>query len=114
MYLPSLEKRTSDMEDMISEKKEREDGSSSCSNSAQTLASGSYKAIKEYTFSVLITKRTLTHICQLNRAFGACVHKPVAALRVEFGSGDDLRKLFHIRRLDIDNVEALILNVQVP
>ena len=33
MYLPSWENRTSEMEDMISEKNERAEGSSSCSNS---------------------------------------------------------------------------------
>ena len=38
MYLPSLENRTSDIEDIISEKKDLDEGSSSCSNSAQTLA----------------------------------------------------------------------------
>lgn len=31
MYLPSNENRTSEMEEMISEKKDLEDGSSSCS-----------------------------------------------------------------------------------
>lgn len=35
MYRPSLENRTSEIEEMISEKNEREDGSSSCSNSAR-------------------------------------------------------------------------------
>lgn len=34
MYLPSCENRTSDIDDIISEKNERADGSSSCSNSA--------------------------------------------------------------------------------
>ena len=33
MYLPSCEKRTSEMDEMISEKNERDEGSSSCSNS---------------------------------------------------------------------------------
>lgn len=35
MYRPSKENRTSEMDEMISEKKDREDGSSSCSNSAK-------------------------------------------------------------------------------
>ena len=33
MYLPSLEKRTSEIDEIISEKNDREEGSSSCSNS---------------------------------------------------------------------------------
>lgn len=37
MYLPSCENRTSEMEEMISEKKERAEGSSSCSNSKVQL-----------------------------------------------------------------------------
>lgn len=32
MYLPSYENRTSEIEDMISEKNDLDDGSSSCSN----------------------------------------------------------------------------------
>jgi hypothetical protein len=33
---------------------------------------------------------------------------------MEFGGGNDLGKLFHIGRLDVDNVETLILDVQIP
>jgi hypothetical protein len=33
---------------------------------------------------------------------------------VEFGSSDDLCKLFHVRRLDVHDIEALILDIQVP
>lgn len=33
---------------------------------------------------------------------------------MEFCGSDDLRKLLHIRRLDIHNIEALILDVQIP
>ena len=35
MYLPSCEKRTSEIEEIISEKNDRDEGSSSCSNSVQ-------------------------------------------------------------------------------
>jgi hypothetical protein len=38
MYLPSYENRTSEMDEMISEKNERDEGSSSCSNSVEGLA----------------------------------------------------------------------------
>lgn len=40
MYLPSWEKRTSEIEDIISEKNERAEGSSSCSNSACVGSAG--------------------------------------------------------------------------
>lgn len=63
---------------------------------------------------MLITKSFLPHVCQLNGAFGASVHEPITTLWVEFSSCDNLRQLFHVGRLDIDNVEALVLNVQVP
>lgn len=33
---------------------------------------------------------------------------------MELGSGDDFSQLLHVRRLDVDNVEALILNVEIP
>lgn len=33
---------------------------------------------------------------------------------MELGGGDDFCQLFHIGRLDINNIEALILNVEVP
>lgn len=33
---------------------------------------------------------------------------------MKFSSCDDLRKLLHVGRLDIDNVEALVLDVEVP
>lgn len=33
---------------------------------------------------------------------------------MKFGRSDDLGELLHVRRLDVDNVEALILDVQVP
>lgn len=63
---------------------------------------------------MLVAESTLAHVGQLNRALGASIHEPVAALWVELRRSDNLRQLLHIRRLDIDNVEALILDVQVP
>lgn len=63
---------------------------------------------------MLIAKRTLTHIGELDSAFGASVHEPVAALGVKLGSGDDFGQLLHVRGLDVHDVETLILYVQVP
>ena len=39
---------------------------------------------------MLITKRIFSHVSQLDRALGTCVHEPIAALWVEFGSSDHL------------------------
>jgi hypothetical protein len=33
---------------------------------------------------------------------------------VKLGSSDDLSELFHVRWFDIDNIEALVLNVEIP
>lgn len=63
---------------------------------------------------MLITKGTLTHVGELDSAFGACIHEPITARGVKFGGCDDLGELLHISGLDINNVEALVLNVQVP
>lgn len=63
---------------------------------------------------MLVAKGTLAHISQLDSAFGTRVHEPIAARGVEFGSRDDFGELFHVRGLDIHNVETLVLNVEVP
>ena len=63
---------------------------------------------------MLVAQCTLAHVGQLDRALGTCVHEPIAADRMEFRSRDDLCKLFHVGRLDINNVEALVLDVEVP
>lgn len=63
---------------------------------------------------MLIAQCALAHVCKLDGALGARVHEPVAAEGVELGSSDHFGQLLHIGRLDIHNVEALILNVQVP
>lgn len=115
MYRPSWENRTSEMEDMISEKKERAEGSSSCSNSALSISVCAFDAsYLELTLGMLVTERILSHVRQLYRAFRARVHKPIAALWVEFSCGDHLCQLLHVRGFDVDNIEALILNVEIP
>ena len=63
---------------------------------------------------MLVAKSTLTHICQLDRALRTCVHEPIAALGVELCSCNDLSQFLHVGRLDIDNIKALVLNVEVP
>jgi hypothetical protein len=63
---------------------------------------------------VLIAKCTFAHVCEFDRPFRAGIHEPIATLRVEFCCSDNLCKFFHICRLDVHNIEALILNVEVP
>jgi len=67
-----------------------------------------------HTFCVLITQGALAHIGKLDRSLGTRIHEPVAALRMKFRRGDHLGQLFHVCRLDIDYVEALVLDVKVP
>lgn len=58
------------MEEMISEKNDREDGSSSCSNSVRCqLHPGLGINKREHTLRVLIAQCTLSHVSQLDSAF---------------------------------------------
>ena len=102
------------MEEMISEKNDRDEGSSSCSNSVDCQYHSGVWRRRELTFSVLIAECALTHVRQLDGTFRACVHKPITALRVELSSGDDFGQFLHVCRLDINNVEALVLDIEVP
>lgn len=66
------------------------------------------------TFGVLIAQGALSHVRKLDSALRASIHEPIAAHRVKFGSRDDFGKLFHVGGLDINNVETLVLNIEVP
>lgn len=68
----------------------------------------------EHTLCMLVAQGTFAHVSQLDGAFRARIHEPVAALGVELGSSDDLRKLFHVCGLDVDNVKTLVLDVEIP
>lgn len=63
---------------------------------------------------MFVTERSLAHVGKLDGTLGASVHELVAADGVEFSRSDHLSQLLHVRRLDIHNVEALVLNVEVP
>lgn len=63
---------------------------------------------------MFIAQRALPHIRKLDGALAARIHEPVAAHGVELGGCDDLCQLLHVCRLDIHNVEALVLYIQVP
>lgn len=68
----------------------------------------------QLTFGVGIAEGTLTHVGQLDGALAAGIHEPVATLRMEFCRCNDLGQFFHVGGFDVHNVEALVLNVQVP
>lgn len=78
------------------------------------LESGRRGISGERTLVVLVTQRPLSHVGKLDGALGTGIHEPIAAGGVEFGGRDDFRQLLHVRRLDVDDVEALVLNIQVP
>jgi hypothetical protein len=66
------------------------------------------------TLGVLIAKCTLTHIGKLDGTLGAGIHEPVAGLRMELSSCNNFGQFFHVSWFDVDNVEALILDIQIP
>ena len=72
--------------------------------------------LKRYkpTLGMLIAKSVFSHVRQFDSTLRACVHEPVAALGVKLCSGDDLGQLLHVCGLDVHDVEALILYVEVP
>lgn len=99
---------------MISEKKEREEASSSCSNTRHRLAEITGNDEGQRTLRMLVAKGALPHIGQFDRALRAGIDKPVTADRVELSRCNDLRQLLHVCRFDIHNVETLVLDVEVP
>ena len=63
---------------------------------------------------MLIAQRPLPHIRQLDRPFRTRIHEPITRGRMELCRSNHLRQLLHIRRLDIHDVETLVLDIQVP
>ena len=51
-----------------------------------------------------VAERRVAHVRELDVALRARVHEHIALRGVELGRGDDLRELFHVHRLDINNV----------
>jgi hypothetical protein len=98
------------MEEMISEKKDLEEGSSSSSkpkrnqSSAYTINHARIKSRSSRTFRMLVTERRVTHVGQFDVAFRAGVHKQVAVRWVELGCSYDFGELLHVDWLDVHNV----------
>jgi hypothetical protein len=69
---------------------------------------------QKLTLGVRVAQSPLAHVSQLDGSLAAGIHEPIAAHGVELCGGDDFGQLLHVGRLDVDNVEALVLNVEVP
>lgn len=63
---------------------------------------------------MLVTQRPLTHIRELDSPLRAGIHEPVAARWMELGCRNHFGKLLHVRGFDVDNIEALVLDMHVP
>lgn len=64
--------------------------------------------------SVLIAECRRAHVTQPNRSFTTRVHEQVAVARMKLRRCNDLRQLFHVRRLNVDDVERLVGDLQIP
>jgi hypothetical protein len=107
MYLPSWLNLTSEIDEMISEKNDRVDGSSSSSKPvASVKTSGNEEPTKkiELTFCVSITERGVTHVRKLDVGLGTRVHEQIAMCWMKLRGSDDFRQLLHVHRLDIHNI----------
>ena len=51
-----------------------------------------------------VAKRRVSHVSKLDVALRAAVHEQIAVHRVELRRGDNFRKLFHIRGLDVHDI----------
>lgn len=63
---------------------------------------------------MFVAKSTLSHVSKFNGSLRAGIHEPVTASRMELCRSDHFCQLLHICRLYINNVEALVLDVEVP
>ena len=64
--------------------------------------------------TVRVTQRVGPHIREPNRPFTARVREQVTRPGVELRGGDHLREVLHVPRLDVHDVEARVVAVQVP
>lgn len=62
----------------------------------------------------MIAERGLTHVTELDNSFAGTEHEEITLLWVTLGSSDDLGQFFHVGRLDIDNIEAVISCLEIP
>src|SRR5216684_4763829 len=108
MYRPSRLNLTSEMEEMISEKKNRFVGSSS---SSYTMVRSLNLAPEQSpiervgrTFRMPVAQSRVSHIRQLDVAFRTGIHEYVALCRMEFSGRDNLCEFLHVSWFDVHNV----------
>ena len=70
-------------------------------------------ALLEY-FGLIVAQRRLTHVAQAYDALAAAVDEQVALFRMKLGRRDHLVQLLHVGRLYVDDVEALLGDLEVP
>jgi hypothetical protein len=63
---------------------------------------------------MLIAQGAFSHISKFDSSLGTRIHKPVTTEGMELGSSDNFGELLHIYWLDVHNVEALVLYIQIP
>ena len=65
-------------------------------------------------FGMLVTKRVLSGIVQLDGSLAATIHEEITVVGVEGSRSNYFREFFHVGRLDVNDVKALIRNLHVP
>lgn len=88
------------MDEMISEKNDFCDGSSS---SSKTVCQNQTDIVGP-TLRVLVAQSRFSHVRELDGSLGARIHEEVAVDGVELGGRDDFGELLHVDGLDVDNV----------
>lgn len=63
---------------------------------------------------MLIAKSGRSHVTESNRSFTTRIHEQVAVARMKLSRCDNFRQLFHVRWLDVNDIERLIGDFQVP
>ena len=61
-----------------------------------------------------VTQGSHPHVTQADEALARAVHKVVAVGWMELGSCNHFCKLFHVGWLDVNNVKALVRDIQMP
>mmetsp|Transcript_51447 Transcript_51447/g.129077 ORF Transcript_51447/g.129077 Transcript_51447/m.129077 type:complete len:219 (-) Transcript_51447:624-1280(-) len=83
-------------------------------NNFREKALGAWVLLLLIDFGMLVAQSGVAHIAQLDDALARTVHENAAVCGVELGGRDYLRQLLHVCGLDVHNIEALVVDGQVP
>ena len=117
MYRPELENFTSDIDEIISEKKLRFVGSSGSSNTENKHSVREGEILLGFsllTFGMIITESRLPHVAQPNGSFAWWVDEEITFFRMELAGSDDFGQLFHVGRLYVNYIKRLICDLHMP